>query len=285
MPAPAASLRRLETTRRIIFLLLAVTVIVPFFLNVQMKFKPDVLARRLYERIEALPRGSHVLLAFDFDPASEAELYPMSMALLRHCFRKGVIPIVMTNWSSGLRLAGRLVETAVADSERRLGQQIVSGRDYAFLGFKPGMAMLIVNMGENIRSAFARDYYGQATTGMEALKGGQRLKEIDLVVDIAAGATVEVWIAYGADKFGFPLGAGTTAVMAPDMYPFIQSGQLAGLLGGLRGAADYEMLLRHPDVGASGMVGQSAAHVLLIVLVLGANVWSLARHVRQKRKG
>ena len=33
--------------------------------------------------------------------------------------------------------------------------------------------------------------------------------------------------------------AGCTAVSAPEYYPYVQSGQLSGLLGGLAGAAAY----------------------------------------------
>jgi hypothetical protein len=112
---------------------------------------------------------------------------------------------------------------------------------------------------------------------MPALKGVQSLKDIPLAVDIAAGATVEMWIAYGRDRFGFDLGAGCTAVIAPDLYPFLQSKQLVGLLGGLRGAADYEVLLEEPGSGVAGMQAQSVAHVLIIGLIVVANVIFLVR--------
>jgi len=73
------------------------------------------------------------------------------------------------------------------------------------------------------------------------------------------------------------MAAGTTAVIAPDLYPFYQSGQMIGFLGGLRGAADYEKLLKFPDRGERGMLAQSATHIIIILLVLGANVHMFAR--------
>jgi len=36
---------------------------------------------------------------------------------------------------------------------------------------------------------------------------------------------------------------GVTAVMAADLYPYLQSGQLVGMLAGLKGAAEYEKLV------------------------------------------
>jgi len=138
-------------------------------------------------------------------------------------------------------------------------------------------------MGENLRGAFPKDYYNEPTAGMEALEGVGSLKDIDLAIDIAAGNTIEMWIAYGSDRFGFPLGAGCTAVMAPDLYPFLQSEQLVGFLGGLRGAADYEELLARSGDATRGMQAQSVTHVLLIVLLIAANAKFIAARIRRRR--
>ena len=46
---------------------------------------------------------------------------------------------------------------------------------------------------------------------------------------------------------------GPTAVSAPKYYAFISSGQLKGMLGGMKGAAEYEQLLakHYPDAGGA----------------------------------
>ena len=41
--------------------------------------------------------------------------------------------------------------------------------------------------------------------------------------------------------------------MAPDLYPFLDSGQLKGLLGGLAGAAEYETLIDRSGQATKGM--------------------------------
>jgi len=272
------AVRRDTISRRIVYLLVAGAVVFPFIRPLPFKFKPQELSRQLYDKVEALPPGSPILLLFDYDPASMAELYPMSLALLRHCFARGLHPIVMTHWNSGVGLAQDLVEQTAKEYHKK------SGVDYVFLGFKPGGANLVLNMGESLTGAFDKDFYKQPTETMPVLKGVRSLRDIPLVIDIAAGNTVEMWIAYGRDRFGFELGAGCTAVIAPDLYPFLQSGQLVGLLGGLRGAADYESLIHHPGSAVKGMQAQSLTHVLIILLILGANVFHLAwRRPRVRR--
>lgn len=264
-------LKRLQIIRWIIYALVAMAVVFPYIVPLPLPFKASDEATRVYDKLDSLQPGDHVMLAFDYDPASEAELYPMSLALLRHCFKKGVIPVVTTHWTTGIGLAKKACDDAVADANSIWGKQMVSGEDYVFLGYRPGGANLVLKMGEDLKGAFEKDYAGQPTRGMNALEGVKTLKDFKLMVDLAAGASVEMWIAFGTDRAGIPMATGTTAVMAPDLYPFYQSKQLMGFLGGLRGAADYEKLLDISGKATRGMQAQSVTHVLIILLILGAN--------------
>ncbi len=280
-----AGLKRLNLVRRMIYLLVAAVMLLPYVVPLTLPFEPSKPSRQLFNRVDALKPGAHVLLAFDYDPAARAELRPMSVAILRHCFKKGLIPIVMTNWPNGVDMASDICRQAAEDAAEKWNRKIESGRDYVFLGLRPGGSNLVLKMGENIKKAFEKDFYDQPTEPMPALEGVRSLKDIDLAIDLAAGATVEMWIAYGADRYGFPLGAGTTAVQAPNLYPWLQSGQLVGLLGGLRGAADYEQLVEVPGNATKGMEAQSAIHVLLIVMLVGANVHMLSRRFVRNPRG
>jgi hypothetical protein len=275
---------RYEFARRIIYLLVALAVILPFFIPLKQQFTPSEEVKKVFEKVDSLQPGDQVLMSFDYEPASEAELYPMSLALLRHCFRKGVIPVVLTHWPAGVGLSKNACEEAAADIAKETGKEYLPGRDYVFLGYRPGMTNVVLKMVDNVKEAFESDIDARPTRGMKALEGADKLEDFELLVDLAAGATVEMWIAYGADRAGIPMAAGTTAVMAPDLYPFYQSGQLIGFLGGLRGAADYEKLIEYPDRGEKGMLAQSATHVLIIVLILYANVHMFAKRYSRKAR-
>lgn len=261
-------------TRQVIYALIVVAVIVPLLSKWPSSFTATPQPRKVYDFIENLEPGSHVLMAFDFSPDSKAELYPMSVALLEHCFRKGLIPIAMTHWPQGVGMAKK----ALAEVAAKHGK--TSGVDYALLGFKPGYVNLIINMGEDLKGAFPEDLDGQPTETMIALEGVETLRDIDLAIDLAAGTTVDAWVMYGSDRYDFPLVAAPTAVATPRCYPFVQSKQLVGLLGGLRGAADYEQLLGQPGKATELMPAQTVTHLLLIVLILGANVRFIIRKLR-----
>ena len=271
--------RLLNLDRRLIFLLLAAALVVVCLWPFKQPIQPSQLVRNIHDKIDTLPARSVILISADFDPQARAELHPMTLALLRHCFQKDHRVIGMTFWVEGAQMAKSLFDEAA----KELGKN--AGEDYTFLGYKPGgMAAIITNLGENIQTTFEKDLEGRPTEGMKALEGVTSLKNVDLLIDIAAGSTVEPWVIYGGDKYGVPVGAGCTGVMGPDMYPFVHSKQLIGLIGGLRGVADYETLMGKPGAGVSGMPAQSAAHALIILLVVLGNVlYFLSR--RQGRTG
>src|SRR5712691_13189785 len=91
--------------RRIIFLLIALATLLPLVhpFGLPIKVSPEV--RGVFDYIESLPEGSVFLLSLDFDPSSKPELYPMSIALLRHAFRKNQKVVGMTLWITGTSMA------------------------------------------------------------------------------------------------------------------------------------------------------------------------------------
>ena len=84
-------------------------------------------------------------------------------------------------------------------------------------------------------------------------------------------------------QYGVPMTCGATAVMAPKLFAYVGSKQLQGLLGGMKGAAEFEVLVGHPDQAFRGMDAQSLIHLLIIGLVLVGNIGYFASR-RQKRR-
>ena len=152
----------------------------------------------------------------------------MAVALLHHCFKNNIKVIGMTLNPGGSGLADSAITEAGKEYSRKYKE------DYVFLGYKTGTELVMINMGENIFSAFPKDFYGNATVDLPVLKGVQSLQDMDYVIDLASGSSIEAWIAFGKEKYNFDFGGGCTAVIGPDMYPFLQSKQLTGLMSGLK---------------------------------------------------
>ena len=256
----------LRIDRRIIFAIITVAVIASLIVKFELPIPASEPVQGVYAKIDALPQGSRVMIAFDYDPSSKEELQPMAIAFLHHCFSKDLKVIGMTHYTGAPGLADQAMSSVAKLYQKK------NGEDYVFLGYKPGGASLIINMGENLYTAFPKDFYGKDTVTLPALQGVDSLRQISFLFDLAAGTTIETWLVYGKEKYKFEMGAGCTAVMGPDMYPFLQSKQLSGLLGGLKGAAEYEALVNKKANAVSGMRPQSVVHVIIIIFVIFGNV-------------
>jgi len=257
-----------DLDRRYIFVLVALAVIIPIVLKKVLPVNISPSVKSSYDFVNQLPEGSAVMIVLDYDPASEAELYPMTLALYRHCFDRKLRVLSYTMWPNG----AALIETAF-DKMRLEYEGIQSGINYVNYGYQVGGALSIIAAGQDIRTAFPTDYRGNSTGIMPVLEGINSLADIDYVIDLAAGSTIDWWVAYGVQRYHFTLGAGCTAVSATQYYPYLNTGQINGLIGGLKGAAEYEQLAGHPDRGLAGMTAQSSVHAVVIVLVVLANIF------------
>lgn len=258
----------LRMDRRVIFVLIALATLIPLLrpIGFPIRISPEV--KRIYDHIESLPPGSVFLLSLDFDPASKPELYPMAVALLNHAFKRDLRVIGMTLWVTGTGMAEKVVSGIAGEYGKRRGV------DYTFLGYSPGGTNVIINMGQDLAGAFPTDHYGERTADLPVMQGVTSLRQVDYVVSLAAGTPgVESWYVYGNEKYGFELGGGVTAVIAPGLYPFLDTGQINGLIGGLRGAAEYETLIEMKGKAVAGMDAQSATHFIIIGLILLCNLF------------
>ena len=264
--------RFLNLDRRIVYLIVFVSVTMALLIDFKLPVRATPNVRAVYNSVEAIPSGSSILISFDFGPSTYTELGPMAEAILHHCFRQDLSVIAVTLVPEGQGLTQTTLEKVAVDYGKKYGE------DYVFLGYKAGNEAVILNMGQDLRRAFDRDVHDNSLTDMRATREINSLADLPYVINLSAGYPgVEEWIQFVEERYGFKLAAGVTAVMAPDCFPFLQSGQLTGLLGGLAGAAEYEHLIGREAQATSGMRPQSVGHIVIIAFILCANLAYFSR--------
>jgi hypothetical protein len=238
--------------------------------------------RRYHDAIEAVPNGSPVLVSCDFDPGSKPEMVPMMKSSLRHLFDKHCRVVVTCLWNGGPALVDETLEQVVTEYRAR-GVRLVSGVDYVDLGYKAGNEAVMVLMGQGIVNAFPRDQRDRDTHTLPIMRGLVNYSAFPLLVNISGGYPgTKEWVQQVNSRFHLPMVSGCTAVSAPEYYPYLQSGQLRGLLGGMAGAAEYEKLRHESGPATRGMDAQSLAHVFIAFCIVLGNVvqWNRPREVR-----
>ena len=271
---------RLKTVdRRIIFAAISLAVIIPLLFPIGFPIMVSPPAQGLYDAIEELKPGSKVLLSFDYDPSTMPEVYPMNLGVVRHCFSKNIKLVGMGLWPTGVLLGQEAFELLAEEYGKTYGE------DYVNLGFKAGGIVVISAMAENIPETFPEDYAGTSIEEFPIMEGVKNFDSFGLAVCFSAGDPgVREWVMIAHSRCGKKVGACITAVMAPAYYPYLQAGQLVGLLGGMKGAAEYETLLKFKGTGSAGMDAQSIAHSLIIVFIIFGNViYFIARRKERKK--
>jgi hypothetical protein len=257
----------LRLDRRIIFLLIGLATLLPLLYPLRLPIRVSPEVKKIYDHIESLPAETLILISFDFEPGGKPELYPMAIALLRHAFQNNLNVLGVTLWPAGAGLA----EAALTQVAREYNKE--RGKDFVFLGYAPGEANAVISMGQDFHAAFPTDHAGTKLNDIPLLHTVRSLRDIPYVLSLSVGFPgIETWYVYGKEKYGFELGGGCTAVSAPRFYPLLDTGQINGLLGGLRGAAEYELLINQQGKAVAGMDAQSATHFLIIVLIVICNV-------------
>jgi hypothetical protein len=263
--------------RRIIYAAVGACVILPLLFPLGLRVTSSPPVRKLYDEVERLPAGTPVLISMDYDPSTMAELSPMAEALLYHC-RRRELPIVLMTLDPG---GAGLTVGILADYARDTGARY--GVDYVFLGYKAGFSAVILALGSNVRLAYPTDFYGTPLAEIPLMRRIRNYDDLGLVITIAASDYPEFWVAYAHERYGANLATGVTAVMAPDYYPFLDTGQFVGMLGGLKGAAEYEQLIGRPGLGSKGMDAQTIVHLFVVLSIILGNVAYLINHRLSRR--
>jgi len=264
--------------RRIIFTLIFVAVVWPLLQPMSLPISVSPPVQTLYDAVEAIPPGSIVMLGADYSPDTMPELQPMVDTFIRHAFERDLRIVVACLWPA----SPPLVEAAIGPLAEEYGKEY--GTDYVNLGYMAGGIVTLLGMGASIPNTYPSDYGGTPVGEIPLMQEVENFDDIAFVMEVSAGTPgTREWVQQVQGRYRVVLGSGTTAVGAPNFYPYVQSGQLTGLLGGLKGAAEYETLIGHPGDATKGMDAQSIVHALVVAFILLGNVVYLLSLRSKKR--
>ncbi|MDH4222158.1 MAG: hypothetical protein OEV55_01315 [candidate division Zixibacteria bacterium] len=255
----------------IIGIVVVITAIVPF--DVPLYVTPEV--QSVYDFVESLNSGDILMIGVDYAPEAMAELHPMMYAITRQAFKRDVKLLLCCLHQNG----PGMVEQVISQVSKEYNK--VNGMDYVYLGYKPYPAITILAMGQNFRIPFPEDYYGTPLDSLTMMRSITNYDNVRAILNISAGSSTEYWINYANGRYNALLAIGVTGVMTSDYYPFLQSRQIFGLIGGMKGAAEYEYLAekdgyiskKKDQLSAyKSMPIQTTTHVVVILFIVIGNI-------------
>jgi len=257
----------LRSDPRLIYLLLGLVITVPILTHSVIPVPVTQTTQALYDFIQKLPANSLVVLSFDYSTSVVPELHPQAIVVTQQLFTLPLKVLFVAQWTDGPALADAVLD-AVNKGNKTYGV------DYATLGYIPNSATLL-GMTSDIHQFFPVDTHGNPTDTLPIIKEFPAAKQAALVISFAAGEPgLSQYLQYWQSRFNIPVAVGATASSAPGYLPFYNSGLVVGLLISIRGAAEYEILIHRMGISGatSAMVAQSAAHLLIVAMVVFGNV-------------
>ena len=265
--------------RRWIFLIIAAVVIVPLIFPVGLPIRPTDTTKNVYDSIEKLPAGSKVLLSVEYSPSTRPENHPMTISILRHLFKNNHKVFITCLWPDGQFMAQDAINQVAKQEFNK-----TYGVDYVFLGFRPGNEAVVKGIVSNLRKLYTVDVYQKKIDEIPLMNGIKNFKDFDFLFSSSAGfpGTIE-WVQYASDPTGIPMASGVTSIQVNEVMPYVQAGQMVGVLAGMPGAAEYEALIGQKGSATSGMDAQSVAHLVIVLFIILGNVSFFIERNRSKK--
>jgi len=277
--------------RRIIFILIGLSVLIPL-LNpnlIDLPLGQDKNTIVVYDSISSLNEGDKVLVSFAYGASTKPEVHPMAVALLNHLFSKGIKVYIVSLWPESPIMA----QQAISSVKKSELFNIQDGVDFVMFDYKVGGFVVIKGIADNFRDLYKQDSNGNSIEDLPIMNGVYSVKDFDFVFDFSAGVPGNAeWVQYACDPKNIPLSSGCTSIMVTDAIPYVESGQLRGILAGMPGAAEYEkmvydymiieqennnlnintkMLITKGKAYAR-MSAQSVAHLLMVIFIIIGNL-------------
>jgi hypothetical protein len=225
----------------------------------EVRLSPAAVA--LYSAIDSLEPSAKVLVAFDYDPSAIGEMEPVARAIVQHLMDRRARIVAVSLLPSGGAIAQRLLDDLAA---QRPEYSAGYGKDYVNMGYVPGQAAAVRLLGPSLVQAMPVDFPGNRSATLPIMGEIGGLSSLDLIVELtAAQDSLRWWIEQAGAEYGVPLGVGVSAALEPLALPYYEADhrQLAGLVGGVSGAAAYERLLvsAYADAGQEERLASLAA--------------------------
>jgi len=276
-----------QLDRRFIFILIGLSVLIPLikpnWVNIPIKTTQNT--QIVFNELNKLKEGDKVLVSFEYGASTKPEIHPMSVAVLQHLFAKGIKVYTIPLWPEGLMMAKYALEEVIESNLFNLNEHI----DYVSLPYKAGGEVIIRGIATDLRTVFTQDVNNILLKEIPMMKGVNRVSDFDFVFDLSAGVPGNAeWVQFACDEHKVPLSSGCTSIMVTDAIPYVESGQIRGILAGMPGAAEYEqMVFKYlnenkdfiikdavvlPGKATSRMSAQSIAHVVMVIFIILGNI-------------
>jgi hypothetical protein len=266
---------RILRIRRLLYLITIILAAVPILVPLPPLVAVTPQTKRVFGYIEGLPSGSIVALVIGVDVGMWPDMEPATVAVVQHIVRRPLKLVAVSFWPDGPILTER------AFAAVNLGDDVY-GIDYVNLGYLPGKETAMAAFAADIRAVIKSDFYGTPIGDILIMEEINSITDFDVVVYVIQAdpsPLMRQWYA----PYGIPIIGLTTTFARPYCMPYLIGGQMIGLVSGLRGGAEYEVLMGIKRWGSKSTTAMSVIYLFTVILVMVGNILYLYRERRRSK--
>lgn len=238
----------LSVPKSVLYLLLVLATSIPLFKPFPVPNRTSSASNDFYRTLQTMPEGSTIMLQSDWTNGTRGESRGQFDEFMRICMRRKLkVALCSVGDPQAPEVAKFTIEKLVAEHEKEFGVKYERWNDWVYAGYFPGA--------EGTGQAFAADFYNaikekrdKAPDGSEkpivqspVMQNIKKLGDFGAYAIITGTKSSRIMIERLGRKV--TMLASVTGVMGPETLNYYVTGQLSGLVIGLKGSYDVEMLM------------------------------------------
>jgi hypothetical protein len=262
----------MSVPREVVMGLVFIAILIPALNPLGLPLMVGSMSEAWYDTVDSLPAGSIVLFDIGYGSGGYPSLGPGNIAAFHQLFEKDLRIVVMATALEGGMMYPLIMDGVKPESN----YGAVYGEDYVFLGYIAGDQTAMAGVLGDLHALASTDYQGTSLSSLSLMDEVSGAEDFDLVAYMTtAGGTAEGWVYQAYSQYNRPVVGGMLSMMTTSMKPYYDSGQMLGLMDGIKGAADLEFLTGHPGdaIVSSDILSFTQTLVLIFILIGNVAFW------------
>jgi hypothetical protein len=259
----------LSVPREIVMTLVLIAMIIPAINPLGLPLMTGQMAQDWYNAVDDLPEGSVILFDIGYGSGGYPSLGPGNIAAFHQMFEKGHILVIMSTSLEGSMMYPLIMDGVKPESN----YGAVYGEDYIYLGYIAGEQTAMAGVLGDVKAIVTNDYNNNPISSYSIMDDINEPEDYDIIAYITtAGGTAEGWVYQASGQYDLPILGGCLSMMTTSIKPYYDSGQLLGIMDGVKGAADLEFITGHPGAAIRSSDILSFTQTLVLIFIVIGNV-------------
>lgn len=275
----ASTLVKIEgVDRRVLYWILVLLIVITSLVPIGLPIPISQMTRSFYGAVQSIPSGGVVLLDSSISVGGLPEVGPGAEVIAKYFAGK---PVKLIIWSVTVAEGPMMAEKYIVPYLQKAGKTY--GTDYVNLGYIPGQDITLAKLAADI-GYVKKDYHGKDTGELPLLKNVKTAKDVALAITMESGGEGALYVGQWYTPYRAPVATICTATVVPVRIHFFEAGQMVGIVPGLRGIAELELLTGFPATAVSMQDLLSITHLYVLFAVIAGNIAFLYRKRLKRRK-